>query len=103
MGHKGESTKNRIILTACHLFKYQGYRNTTIDHICEASGVKRGNLYFYFESKEELAFAAIDNAFKRELPFIERIMGQENDPLSKIYSMMDGMGGYIIERGCKGG
>ncbi|MDY6881862.1 MAG: TetR/AcrR family transcriptional regulator [Desulfatiglans sp.] len=103
MGHKGDSTKNRIIAAACHLFKYQGYRDTTIDHICKESGVKRGNLYFHFASKEELACEVLESAYKREWPYIERITSRQTDPLSKIYAMMDGMGSYIIQRGCKGG
>jgi AcrR family transcriptional regulator len=103
MGSKGQATREKIIGAARHLFKYQGYRNTTIDDICEASHVKRGNLYFYFKSKEELALVAIDDALKREFPFLERIMAGEFDPLTKVDLMIDGMVDYIIARDCRGG
>ena len=103
MGAKGEDTKTRIIKTAKHLFKHKGYSNTTIDEICNEARVNRGNLYFYFSSKEELASAALDEAFKREFPFIERIIGNETAPVVKVERMIDGMVGYIIDRDCKGG
>ncbi len=103
MGARGEATKGKVITAARYLFKYQGYKNTTIDDISEVSGVRRGNLYFYFKSKEELAFAVIDDALKREFPFLDRIMGEESDPLMRIGLMIDGMVDYILARDCKGG
>lgn len=45
----------RIIRTACKLFAEKGYYNTTIPDIAQALGMSVGNLYNYFESKEELA------------------------------------------------
>ena len=103
MGSKGEATKNKIVESARRLFKYQGYKSTTMDDICRESGVKRGNLYFYFRSKEELAHAAIDDALHTESPFLEEIMGEEGDPLKKVERMLDGMVDHIIDRGCQGG
>jgi AcrR family transcriptional regulator len=103
MGAKGETTKDRIVKAARHLFKYQGYRNTTIDDISRVSGVKRGNLFFYFKSKEELAHAAIEDALKMEAPFLDRVMGQETDPLRRVELMIDGMVGHVIAHGSRGG
>lgn len=103
MRTRGEDTKDKIVRTARRLFKYQGYKNTTIDDISNASGIKRGNIYFYFASKEEIARAAINDALRREFPFLENIMGEERDPAAKIKLMIDGMADHIIERDCKGG
>ncbi|MEW6374412.1 MAG: TetR/AcrR family transcriptional regulator [Thermodesulfobacteriota bacterium] len=103
MGTKGEATKDKLIKTARHLFKHQGYKNTTIDDICKAAGVKRGNLYFYFESKEDLAYSVVDRAIEKEFPFLNRIMGELSDPLMKIEAMIDGMAMYVIDRNCQGG
>jgi len=78
----------------------QGYAKTSIDDICRESGVKRGNLYFYFSSKEEIAQAAIDDALTRQIPFFEALMADEADPLKKIQLMIDGIFGYYAARGC---
>lgn len=103
MRPKGQETRDRIIRAARHLFRDRGYANTSIEDICNESGVRRGNLYFYFASKEELAHAAIDVAIRKEFPFIERAIAGETDPLGKIERMLDAMAGYVIARGGTGG
>ena len=103
MGAKGEITKDKIIKTARHLFKHQGYKNTTIDDICNSSGVKRGNLYFYFKGKENLAYAVIADAIEREFPLLNRMMEDQSDPLAKVKALIDGMVQYIIRKDCEGG
>ena len=103
MGTKGQETRDRIIRAARHLFHDRGYTNTSIEDICNESGVRRGNLYFYFSSKEDLAHATIDDALRRAFPFIERAISRETNPLGKIDLMLDGMVGHVIDRGCTGG
>ncbi len=61
MGRKGvreklkEEKRLQIIRTACRLFAKKGYHNTSIPDIAREMGMSVGNLYNYFESKEELA------------------------------------------------
>jgi AcrR family transcriptional regulator len=50
-----EERKLKIVRAACKLFAEKGYYSTTIPDIAEALGMSAGNLYNYFESKEELA------------------------------------------------
>ncbi len=100
MPSKGDTTRARIIQAARRLFRLQGYARTTIDDICSESGVKRGNLYFYFKSKEEVADAAIKDALDRQIPFFEQMMADEMDPLRRIELLIDGIVGYHVARGC---
>ena len=50
-----EEKKLQIIRTACRLFAQRGYHNTTMPDIARELSMSVGNLYNYFESKEELA------------------------------------------------
>ncbi len=100
MTTKGEATKAKIIDTARRLFRLQGYAKTSVDDICRESEVKRGNLYFYFRSKEEIAKAAIEDALEKQMPFFEHIMTDETDPLRRIELLIDGIIGYHAARGC---
>jgi AcrR family transcriptional regulator len=50
-----EEKKLQIIRTACRLFAKKGYYSTTMPDIAQDLGMSVGNLYNYFESKEELA------------------------------------------------
>ena len=48
------NTRGRIIQAAWQLFYRQGYDNTTVEEIIEASGTSRGSFYHYFEGKDAL-------------------------------------------------
>ena len=48
------NTRSRIINAAWALFYDQGYEDTTIDEIVEASGTSKGSFYHYFSGKEAL-------------------------------------------------
>lgn len=48
------NTRGRIINAAWSLFYEQGYEDTTIDEIVEASGTSKGSFYHYFEGKDAL-------------------------------------------------
>lgn len=50
----GRNTKGRIIQAAWQLFYRQGYDDTTVEEIIEASGTSRGSFYHYFEGKDAL-------------------------------------------------
>ncbi|MGF1589044.1 MAG: TetR/AcrR family transcriptional regulator [Pleurocapsa sp.] len=59
---KAEQTKARIIQQAAELFNQQGYAGSSIGDIMQATGLKKGGIYNYFKSKDELALAAFDYA-----------------------------------------
>lgn len=51
---KRQSTKSKIVKAAWKLFYKQGYDNTTVDEIIEASGTSKGSFYHYFKGKDSL-------------------------------------------------
>ena len=60
----------QIAQAALTCFARKGYNNTTMDEIAVESGLSKGSLYWYFESKEALFKAAI-------LSFFENSFGQD--------------------------
>jgi AcrR family transcriptional regulator len=103
MGRKGETTRQELITAARRLFRHQGFHATSLDDILDLAQVKRGNLYFHFKSKEDLALAALEEALAGEFPFLDRFMGAEPDPLARLGRMIDGVVGYIAAHDCRGG
>lgn len=57
---QAEVRRNQLVDTALRLFAEKGFENTTIKDVAGAVGVTQGLIYHYFESKEELLFAAAD-------------------------------------------
>lgn len=55
MGKKNSrSTRRKIVNAAWRLFYEQGYDDTTVDEIIEASGTSKGSFYHYFRGKDAL-------------------------------------------------
>ena len=52
--------RQQLLDQATGLFRARGYSATSIDDIVKACGITKGSLYYYFESKEELALAAME-------------------------------------------
>jgi len=74
MPRKSERTRQRIIQAANSLFYRRGYNRTSFTDIVEAAGVPRGNIYYYFRTKEEILSAAL--AYRLEI--IETMMEEWN-------------------------
>jgi TetR/AcrR family transcriptional regulator, transcriptional repressor for nem operon len=76
--------KKRLMDAVLELIWTGSYGSTTIDHICDKAGVKKGSFYYFFDSKADLATAALDEdwtmrrtqldaAFSPTIPPLERL------------------------------
>ena len=86
MGRTSDA-KERLLEAALDLIWKRSYGVLTIDAICEKAGVKKGSFYYFFDSKSELATAALhenwyrsgqaiwDKTFSASIPPLERIAG----------------------------
>ena len=84
MANKSERTRQRIIQAANRLFYRRGYNRTSFTDIVEAAGVPRGNIYYYFRTKDEILLAAIEH----RLDIIETMIEEWNrnfaDPRGRL-------------------
>jgi len=103
MSAKGEATKNRIVETAQQLFHMKGFSNASMDDIIKKSGVKKGNLYFYFKSKDALGYAVLNRFTEDFMQRHQNLAARPGRSLQKIYEMLDRMEHALQERNCRGG
>jgi len=54
----GEVRRNQILDAATAVFARLGFERARMDDIVEASGLSKGALYWYFNSKEEIITAS---------------------------------------------
>ena len=57
---KGRATRDRIITVAADLVRANGVRATSLDHVIDAAGVSKSQLYHYFDDKADLIRAVVD-------------------------------------------
>ena len=68
------NTKGKIIAAAWKLFYEQGYENTTVEDILDASCTSKGTFYHYFEGKDALLSTLsvlFDEKYEELIPAID--------------------------------
>src|SRR5213594_4271008 len=78
------NAKERLMEAVGELIWTGSYGSTTIDQICERAGVKKGSFYYFFDSKADLAVAAIDAEWQRLRPEIDVIFSPTVPPLERL-------------------
>ena len=99
---KGQNTRDHILKITRRLFTTQGFRNTSIRAIITATGVKKGNLYYHFPSKEELGLAVLLDAQKEFQFFLDDSFRGEH-PIDKILNSCDILLGFLQNQDFVGG
>ena len=72
-----ELRENQIKEAALQLFSEKGFYGTTITQIAEAAGLGKGTIYWYWKSKEELAFSLVEDMLSAFLELIEAARDEE--------------------------
>ncbi len=103
MGTKGEGNRQRIIDAADNLFYRRGYNQTSFQDISDATGIPRGNFYYYFKTKDEILNAVVD-ARIAELSIMLKQCEVDSDDARERLLMFSNMLEYnrddVIESGC---
>ena len=66
-----KSRRQQIMETALELFAQQGYANCSIAQLAKHTGVSKGLMYNYFESKEALLVAIIEDGMREILDYFD--------------------------------
>jgi TetR/AcrR family transcriptional regulator, transcriptional repressor for nem operon len=76
--------KQRLMQAVGELIWKGSYGTTTIDQICERAGVKKGSFYYFFESKADLAAAAVEQECSKLRPELDAIFSPTVPPLERL-------------------
>jgi TetR/AcrR family transcriptional regulator, transcriptional repressor for nem operon len=83
MGRNSDA-KQRLMDAVMELIWHGSYGSTTIDQICDKAGVKKGSFYYFFDSKSDLAVAALDVAWQQKKPELDEIFSPTAPPLERL-------------------
>lgn len=95
--------KQRLMEALSELIWRGSYGTTTIDQICEKAGVKKGSFYYFFESKSDLAVAALDADFKAKRPIFDQMFSPSMAPLERLRNYCDWVYQHQSELKCQCG
>lgn len=76
---KNQQTKRRIMDSALAEFSAQGYGASSINTICAGEDISKGIVYHYFETKDILFLACVNECFQRLTEYIRENMPHRED------------------------
>jgi len=76
--------KERLMKAVSELVWTGSYGSTTIDQICDKAGVKKGSFYYFFDSKADVAVAAVDEDWQGRRPELDAIFSPTVPPLERL-------------------
>jgi TetR/AcrR family transcriptional repressor of nem operon len=88
--------RNKLMDAVLELIWTGSYGSTTIDHICDKAGVRKGSFYYYFESKADLALAAIEVQWQALRAECDSIFSPTVEPLQRLRGYFEF--GYNFQR-----
>jgi TetR/AcrR family transcriptional repressor of nem operon len=81
--------KDRLMDAVRELIWTGSYGSTTIDQICAKAGVKKGSFYYFFDSKADVAEAALDREWGLKRPELDAIFSPTVAPLDRLKKYCD--------------
>lgn len=83
---------------AIDLMWQNSYNGTSVDDICESSGVKKGSFYYFFKSKSELTAAAFLADWNKKKLQMDAIFSPTVPPLERFERYFDCVYEGLAER-----
>jgi len=89
MGRTSNADKH-LMDAALDLIWEESYGGTSVDDICNRAKVKKGSFYYFFDSKAELAVAALHHAWEEQWkPKMEQKFSASKAPLDRLTSYLE--------------
>jgi len=88
MGRTSDA-REKILAAAQTLIELRGYSALGVAEICKAAGVPKGSFYYFFESKEALALAVIDEHWVGQRHDWARVLGSQAEPLERLRQLFE--------------
>lgn len=88
MGRTSDA-REKILSAAQTLIELRGYSALGVAEICKTAGVPKGSFYYFFESKEALALAVIDEHWAGQKAGWTRILNEDAAPLDRLRRLFE--------------
>lgn len=100
---KSSSRRLAILASAAPIFNRNGYAGTSINDILSATDLEKGGLYNHFASKEELALASFDYAFRAVDAYFTKALAGTESGMPRLCAYLDAFERYIERPAINGG
>lgn len=89
-----QQQREKILHAAAICFRDRGYHETTVQDICDAAKLSKGGLYTYFQSKDEILAAVIEDSFIDTLRRAQAATSDDGTAIEKL----DRVAAILVDR-----
>jgi TetR/AcrR family transcriptional repressor of nem operon len=101
---KPSPTRERLIHSALFLFWERGFAGTSMSDLLAHANVNSGSFYHFFESKEALLKAVLEEYLGGLAPqIVEPAYRETDDPIGRIFAILAGYRLRILSTNCQYG
>lgn len=94
-----DERRAEFVATAQQLFYTKGYERTSVNDIIKAVGLSKGAFYHYFDSKQAVLSAVVDQLIDQSLGIMQQIINDSNhDAITKFRLVRQMISGWKLER-----
>ena len=94
--------KEKLFLTAAHLFYQHGYRAIGVDTIASKSGIGKMTLYRHYPSKDDLIVAFLRQSNEDFWEYFEQSTQDESTARGKLVAFFEALQEYVVSPACYG-
>lgn len=76
---RADLRRNQVLTAATECFRAHGFHGTSMSQLSKASGMSVGHIYHYFENKEAIIEAIVENDLLKILQITERVEQSRGD------------------------
>lgn len=84
----GTDRRIEILKSAAAAFRRRGYHGASVDEIASALHMTKGNLYYYFQNKEEILYACHDYSLDELLALMDQVRAEPTRPDDKLRKLI---------------
>jgi TetR/AcrR family transcriptional repressor of nem operon len=88
MGRTSDA-RAKILDAARSLIELRGYSALGVAEICKTAGVPKGSFYYFFDSKEALALAVLDEQWSAQRGDWDRVLRSDQEPMSRLRQLFE--------------
>ena len=88
MGRTSDA-QEKLLAAAQSLIEQRGYSGLGVAEICKSADVPKGSFYYFFESKEALALAVLDEQWNTQRGDWARILEGDGEPLPRLRGLFE--------------
>ena len=92
------NSRAAVLKAAEHVFAEKGFDGARIDQIARRAGLNKAMIYYFFQSKERLFKAVIENLYSQLGAALHTATRSRHDPVERFFAMVAGYFDFVDKR-----